>query len=109
LFALDPGNHIHGVRSGRSARLPAQHRNRAARNRRKFSRHEFFTALLAGWPARDHEPAAGRQLKSVRDGPAVEIDHAPDRHAGDRYLAVLRARWQSDLLRVRSWRKAADL
>ena len=40
----------------------------------------------------DHEPAAGRQFQPVRDGSAFEIDHAPDRHAGDRHLAVLCAR-----------------
>ena len=37
-------------------------------------------ALLARRPARDHEPAAGRQFQSVRDGPALEGDDAADRH-----------------------------
>ncbi len=56
-----------------------------------------------------HEPAAGRQLEPVRDGSAFEIDNAADRHAGDRHLAVLFARRQPDLFRIRPWRQAADL
>jgi hypothetical protein len=48
-------------------------------------------------------------LQPVRDGPAVEKPDTADRYACDRYLAVLRARRQSDLLRVRPRRKAADL
>ena len=31
----------------------------------------FCAALLAGRPAHHHEPAAGRQLEPVRDGPAL--------------------------------------
>ena len=69
-----------------------QHRDRPARNRRQFSRHVVRAALLAGRPARHHEPAAGRQFQPVRDGSALEVDHAPDRYAGDRHLAVLFAR-----------------
>ncbi len=64
---------------------------------------------FAGRPARDHEPAAGRQFQPVRDGPALEIDHAPDRHAGDRYLAVLCAGRHAPVLRIRPRRQAADL
>ena len=79
------------------------------RDRRQFPGHVVLAALLAGRPARDHESAAGRQFQPVRDGPALEIDHAPDRHAGDRHLAVLFARRQPHLLRIRSWRQAADL
>ena len=57
----------------------------------------------------DHEPATGRQFEPVRDGSAVEIDHAPDRYAGDRYFAVLRARRHPAVFRVRPRRQAADL
>ena len=92
VLAVDPGNHLHGIRPGRSAGLSAQYRDRAARDRRQFSRHVVLTAVLAGRPAHDHEPAAGWQFEPVRDGPALEIDHPPDRYAGDRYLAVLCAR-----------------
>ena len=51
--------------------LSAQHRNRPARDRRQFSRHDLRAALLAGRPARHHEPAAGRQLQHLRDGFAL--------------------------------------
>ena len=61
LLAVDAGNHLHVLRAGRSARLPAQHRDRPARDRRQFPRHDLRAALLAGRPARDHEPAAGRR------------------------------------------------
>ena len=64
LLAVDAGNHLHGVRPGRSARLSAQHRDRPARDCRQFPRHEFFAALFAGRPARHHEPAGGLQLQS---------------------------------------------
>src|SRR6185369_116044 len=104
--ALDPGNYLYGVRPGRPARLSVQYRNRAARDRRQFSRHVVFAALLSGWPARDHEPAAGRQFELVRDGSAFEIDHAPHRYAGDRYLAILLARRYPHLLRIGSRRQA---
>ena len=57
LLALDAGNHLHVVRAGRAARLSAQHRNRPARSRRQFSRHDVCAALFARRPARDHEPA----------------------------------------------------
>ena len=72
VLAVDPGNHLYGVRPGRSAGLSVQHRDRAARDRRQLSRHVVLAALLAGRPARHHEPAAGRQLEPVRDGPALE-------------------------------------
>ena len=94
VLAVDPGNHLYGIRPGRSARLSVQHRDRAARDRRQFPRHVVLAAVLAGRPAHHHEPAAGRQLEPVRDGPALEIDDAADRHAGDRHLAVLFARRQ---------------
>ena len=92
VLAVDPGNHLYGIRPGRSARLSVQRRDRTARDRRQFSRHVVFAAVLAGRPAHHHEPAAGRQLEPVRDGFALEIDDAADRHAGDRHLAVLFAR-----------------
>ena len=38
----------------------------------------FLAAFFARRPAGDHEPAAGRQFQPVRDGSAVEIDHALD-------------------------------
>ena len=38
-----------------------------------------------------------------------KLDHAPDRHAGDRHLAVLLAGRHPHLLRIRSRRQAADL
>jgi len=66
-----------------------------------ISRHVVLAAFLAGWPARDHELAAGRQFEPVRDGSAFEVDHAPHRHSGDRYLAVLCARWGSHMFRIR--------
>ena len=72
LLAVEPGNHLYGVRPGRSARLSLQHRDRPARDRRQFPRHVVRAALLAGRPARHHEPAAGRQLQPVRDGSALE-------------------------------------
>ena len=74
-----------------------------------FPGHVVLAAVLAGRPARYHEPAAGRQFEPVRDGSAFEVDHAPHRYAGDRYLAVLCARRHAALLRVRPRRKAADL
>ena len=51
---------------------PAQHRDRPARDRRQLPRHDLCAALLARRPARDHEPAAGRQCQPLRDGPALE-------------------------------------
>ena len=57
---VDAGNHLHVLWAGRAARLSAQHRDRPARDRRQFSRHDLRAAVLAGRPARDHEPAAGR-------------------------------------------------
>ena len=59
LLAVDPGDHLYVLRPGRSARLSAQHRDRPARDRRQFSRHELRAALFAGRTARDHEPAGG--------------------------------------------------
>ena len=109
LLAVDPGNHLHGIRPGRSAGLSVQHRDRAARNRRQLPRHVVLAAFFARRPAHHHEPAAGRQLEPVRDGSALEVDHASDRHAGDRHLAVLFARRRAHLFRVRSRRQAANL
>ena len=40
LLAFDAGDHLYGVRPGRSARLSAQHRNQPARDRRQFPRHD---------------------------------------------------------------------
>ena len=37
-----PGDHLHGLRPGRSARLSAQHRDRPARDRRQFPRHDVL-------------------------------------------------------------------
>ena len=62
-----------------------------------------------GITARDHEPAAGRQRQSVRDGSALEADDAAHRHAGDRHRAVLFAGRHAHLLRERPRRHAADL
>ena len=75
--------------------LLLQHRDRPARGGRQFPGHDLRAAFFAGRPARDHEPAAGRQRQPVRDGPALEIDDAADRHAGDRHLAVLLAGWRA--------------
>ena len=117
LHAVDAGNHLHVLRAGRAARLSAQHRDRPARGRRQFPRHDLRAALLARRPARDHEPAAGQQLQSLRDGSALEADDAAHRHAGDRHRAVLFAGRHAHLLRERprrlasrsmSWRRAAD-
>ena len=69
----------------------------------------LLAALLARRPARDHEPAAGRQFQHLRDGPALEGDDAAHRHAGDRHRAVLFAGRHAHLLRVRPRRQAADL
>ena len=52
VLAVDPGNHLYGVRPGRPAGLPVQYRDRAARDRRQFSRHVVLATVLAGWPAR---------------------------------------------------------
>ncbi len=60
---------------------PAQHRDRPARDRRQLSRHELRAALLAGRPARHHEPAGGRQRQPLRHGPALQGDDAADQHA----------------------------
>ena len=95
--------------TARSARLSAQHRDRPARDRRQLPRHDLRAALLAGRPARDHEPAAGQQLQPVRDGSALQADDAAHRHAGDRHRAVLFAGRHAHLLRKRSRRLAADL
>lgn len=38
--------------------------------------------VLARRSAHRHEHAAGRQLQPVRDGPALQVDDAIDRHAG---------------------------
>ena len=38
LFAVDAGDHLHGLRPGRSARLSPQHRDRPARDCRQLSR-----------------------------------------------------------------------
>ena len=83
----------------RAARLSAQHRDRPARDRRQFPRHDVRAALLARRPAHRHEPAAGRQRQYVRDGSALPADHAADRHAGDRHRALLLARRQPDRVR----------
>ena len=40
LLTVIAGRDLHVLRSGRSARLPAQHRERPARSRRQFSRHD---------------------------------------------------------------------
>ena len=109
LLAVDAGDHLHVLRPGRAAGLSAQHRDRPARDRRQFPRHDVRAALLARRPARDHEPAAGRQLQPLRHGSALEGDDAADRHAGDRHRAVLFAGRHAHLLRVRSRRQPADL
>ena len=51
----------------------------------------------------------GPQLQHLRDGPALQGDDAADRHAGDRYRAVLLAGRRQDLLRIRPRRSSADL
>ena len=109
LLAVDAGNHLHVVRAGRAARLPAQHRDRPARGGRQFPRHDVRAALLARRPARDHEPAAGRQLQHLRDGSALARHHEADRHRGDRHRAVLFAGRRAHLFRIRSRRPPADL
>ena len=52
-FAVDAGDHLHGLRPGRSARLSAQHRNRPARDCRQFSGHELsrrgFRRTVSAW------------------------------------------------------------
>ena len=81
VFALDPGDHLYGLRPGRSPRLSLQYRYRAARSRRQFSRHELFAAVLAGRPERHHESAGGRELQHLRHGFALEGDDPADQHA----------------------------
>ena len=61
--SVDARNHLYVLWRGTAARLSAQHRNRAARSRRQFPRHEFRAALLARRPARHHEYAAGRRTR----------------------------------------------
>ena len=51
LLTVNAGRDLHVLRSGRSERLPAQHRDRPARSRRQFSRHDLCAALLARRPA----------------------------------------------------------
>ncbi len=87
VLAFDAGDHLHGLRPGRSARLSLQYRDRPARNRRQFSRHELLAAVFAGRPARHHEFAGRRELQHLRHGFALEGDDAADRHPGDRHLA----------------------
>ena len=84
--------------TARSARGAAQHRQRPARDRRQFPRHVVLAALLADRAADHHEPAAGRELEHLRDGPAVEAHDAADRHRRDRHRAVLFARRPAHLL-----------
>ncbi len=87
------GNHLHVVsRHGAAARLPAQHRDRAARTGRRFPRHDLRTALLARRAEGDHEPAAGQQRQHLRDGPALEAHDAADRRRRHRHQPVLFAR-----------------
>ena len=64
-----------------------------------FPRHDVCPRIFAGRPARDHEPAAGRQLQPVRHGSPLEGDDAADRRAGDRHLALLFAGRFAHLLR----------
>ncbi len=47
LLAVDAGNHLHVVRAGPAARVPAQHRDRPARGGRQFPRHDVRAAFLA--------------------------------------------------------------
>ena len=87
LLADHAGDHLHVVRAGRPARLPAQHRNGPARDRRQFSWHDVLAAVLTGRPARDHESVAGRQRQyllmdlrskaTTRLTDAAAIDTAP--------------------------------
>ena len=104
---VDARNYLYVVRAGRPARLSAEHRDRTARDRRQFSRHDLRSALFARRPARHHEPAAGRQRQPVRDGSALEADDAADRHAGDRHRTLLLAGWCAHLLRDRPRRHAS--
>ena len=107
VLAFDAGDHLHGLRPERAAGVPAQHRDRPARDRRQFSQHDLRSALLARRPARDHEPAAGQQLQPLRARPALQGDDAADRHARDRHRAVLFAGRHAHLLRERSRRLAS--
>ncbi len=74
-----------------------------------FPGHDVRAAFLAGWPARDHVAVARRQRQSVRDGLALEGNHASHQHAGDRHVALLFAGRLAHLLRKRSRRLATDL
>ena len=85
LLARLAGDHLHVVRAGRPARLPAQHRERPARGGRQFPRHDLRAALLARRRQRDHEPAARRQLEHLRDESRLEGDHPADRLGRDRH------------------------
>ena len=95
--------------AGRSARLSAQHRDRPARDRRQLSGHELRAAVLARRSARGDELAGRQQRQHLRDGLALQGDDALDRHARDRYRAVLLTRWRETVFRVRPRRPSADL
>ena len=92
-----------------AARLSVQYRNETARDRRRFSEHDVFAALLARRAAGDHEPAIGRQCQHLRARP-VEPHDAPAHHQrGDRHGSVLFPRRQPDRVRVRPRRRPANL
>ncbi len=80
-----------------------------ARGGRQFPGHDLRPAFLAGWPAGDHEPAAGRQRQHLYDGSALAHDDAAHQHRGDRHLSLLFAGRQPDRLRKRPRRQAAAL
>ncbi len=95
-----PGNHLHGLRPGRSARLSPQHRVRRARDRRQFSRHELFAAVFAEWSRRHHEPAGRLECQHLCDGLGFEGDDAADQYGGNRYVALLLAGRFADMFRI---------
>ena len=79
LLADPAGNHLHVLRERPAAGLSAADRDRPARTRRQFPRHDLCAALLAGRPEGDHEPAARRrQFQHLRDGSAKPHDDAAD-------------------------------
>ena len=66
--------------SERPEGVPAQYRDRPARSRRQFSRHDLLAALFARRPEDRHVAVAGRRRQSLLDGSALAHDDAADRH-----------------------------
>ena len=94
-------DHLHVVHRRSAARVPHEPRDGTARDRRRFPGDDVRAALLARRPARHHEPAGGRQLDHLRDGPALEAEAPADAGHVDRHQPELLARRAADRVRNR--------